>query len=159
LFKYNSKLIKGWFKFGGVEFFKIKMANHYGEQRAWEKRTSIYLLASAMAEFIADLFLCPLEAIRIRSVSDPTFPKGLGAGASKMLATDGLLGFYAGLGPILFKQVPYTMAKFAVQGKVAELLYSARGKTPDTCTSGQNLSISLLSGVAAGVCAASKFNF
>jgi hypothetical protein len=27
-----------------------------------------------------------------------------------------VLGFYAGLGPILFKQVPYTMAKFAVQG-------------------------------------------
>jgi solute carrier family 25 phosphate transporter 3 len=36
-----------------------------------------------MAEFIADLFLCPLEAVRIRSVSDPSFPQGLGAGAAK----------------------------------------------------------------------------
>ena len=92
-----------WFKFGGVEFFKIKMANSFGEQKAWENRTAIYLAASAMAEFIADLFLCPLEAIRIRSVSDSTFPKGLGAGGARILSTDGPLGFYAGLGPILFK--------------------------------------------------------
>ena len=95
--------VQGWFKFGGVEFFKIKMANSFGEQKAWENRTAIYLAASAMAEFIADLFLCPLEAIRIRSVSDSTFPKGLGAGGARILSTDGPLGFYAGLGPILFK--------------------------------------------------------
>jgi solute carrier family 25 phosphate transporter 3 len=68
--------VQGWFKFGGVEFFKIKMANSLGEEKAWNNRTGIYLGASACAEFIADLFLCPLEAIRIRSVSDPTFPKG-----------------------------------------------------------------------------------
>jgi solute carrier family 25 phosphate transporter 3 len=130
------------------------LANYYGEEKAWEKRTSIYLLSSACAEFVADLFLCPLEAIRIRSVSDPTFPKGLGAGATRMLASDGILGFYAGLGPILFKQIPYTMAKFAVQGKAAEVFYRLKGKTPDTCSSGQNLTISLSSGVVAGVSAA-----
>lgn len=110
-----------------------------------------------MAEFIADLFLCPLEALRIRSVSDKTFPKGLGAGFAKMLSTDGVLGFYAGLGPILFKQVPYTMTKFAVQGKVAELIYRAKGKTPEQCTSGQNIVTSLASGVVAGVSAASNY--
>ena len=146
--------VQGWFKFGGVEFFKIKMANSFGEQKAWENRTAIYLASSAMAEFIADLFLCPLEAIRIRSVSDSTFPKGLGAGGARILSTEGPLGFYAGLGPILFKQVPYTMAKFAVQGKSAELLYVAKGKTPDKCTSGENIRISLMSGVVAGVVAA-----
>jgi len=146
--------VQGWFKFGGVEFFKINIAQHLGERKAWDNRTAIYLGASAAAEFIADLFLCPLEAIRIRSVSDPTFPKGLGAGAGRMLATDGLLGFYAGLGPILFKQVPYTMAKFAVQGKAAEVMYASANITPSTATGGQNLSISLGSGVVAGVCAA-----
>jgi hypothetical protein len=87
-----------------------------GEQKAWENRTSIYLAAAAGAEFIADLFLCPLEAVRIRSVSDPSFPQSLGGGFAHILKHDGLTGFYAGLGPILFKQVPYTMAKFAVQG-------------------------------------------
>jgi len=139
--------VQGWFKFGGVEFFKINIAQRLGEKSAWENRNSIYLASAAMAEFIADLFLCPLEAIRIRSVSDPTFPKGLGAGAAKMLSTDGVLGFYAGLGPILFKQVPYTMAKFAVQGKAAEVMCKTLNREPD-------LSISLGSGVIAGVVAA-----
>eukprot|EP01100_Stratorugosa_tubuloviscum_P004277 TRINITY_DN205_c2_g1_i1.p1 TRINITY_DN205_c2_g1~~TRINITY_DN205_c2_g1_i1.p1 ORF type:complete len:313 (-),score=159.49 TRINITY_DN205_c2_g1_i1:184-1122(-) len=146
--------VQGWFKFGGVEFFKVKTANYLGEQKAWDNRTSIYLGSSAVAEFIADLFLCPLEALRIRSVSDPSFPKGVISGGSKMISTDGFLGFYAGLGPILFKQIPYTMAKFAVQGKAAEIIYNSLNLTPDRATKGQNISVSLGSGVIAGVCAA-----
>lgn len=146
--------VQGWFKFGGVEFFKVKLAQMMGEKKAWENRTAIYLGASAGAEFIADLFLCPLEAVRIRSVSDSSFPKGLGAGAAKMFQTDGIRGFYAGLGPILFKQVPYTMAKFAVQGKAAEWMYKSSNLTPETASKGTNLSISLGSGVIAGIAAA-----
>jgi solute carrier family 25 phosphate transporter 3 len=146
--------VQGWFKFGGVEFFKVNIATRLGERKAWDNRTGIYLASSAMAEFIADLFLCPLEAIRIRSVSDSTFPKGLPAGFSKMLATDGPLGFYAGLGPILFKQIPYTMAKFAVQGKTAEVIYRSAGTKPETSSKGYNVVVSLGSGVVAGVVAA-----
>merc|ERR1719223_1778995 len=146
--------VQGWFKFGGVEFFKINIAQRLGPQKAWDNRNSIYLVCAACAEFIADLFLCPLEAVRIRSVSDPTFPKGVGAGFSKFVATDGVLGLYAGLGPILFKQVPYTMAKFAVQGKASELMYSAAGTTPKQSSGATNLGMSLGSGVIAGVAAA-----
>jgi solute carrier family 25 phosphate transporter 3 len=146
--------VQGWFKFGGVEFFKVNFAKQLGEQKAWDNRTSIYLASSAMAEFIADLFLCPLEAIRIKSVSDPTFPKGVAGGISQVLSTQGVGGLYAGLGPILFKQVPYTMAKFAVQGKTAEALYTTLGLSPEKCSKGTNLTISLTSGVVAGVAAA-----
>jgi len=146
--------VQGWFKFGGVEFFKTKAAAALGERKAWDNRTAIYLGSSACAEFIADLFLCPLEAIRIRSVSDSSFPKGLVPGAARMISTDGVLGFYAGLGPILFKQVPYTMAKFAVQGKAAEVIYNSAGLDPKTASSGTNVSVSLGSGVIAGVAAA-----
>jgi len=146
--------VQGWFKFGGVEFFKVNFASYLGEKKAWENRNSVYLASAACAEFIADLFLCPLEAIRIRSVSDPTFPKGVASGITRMIATDGFLGLYAGLGPILFKQVPYTMAKFAVQGRAAEVMYGATGKSPSQLSSGTNFSISLGSGVIAGVVAA-----
>ena len=107
-----------------------------------------------MAEFIADLFLCPLEAVRIRSVSDKAFPQSLPAGFAHMFRTEGFTGFYAGLGPILFKQIPYTMAKFAVQGKAAEMMYNSMGKTPDQLSAGMNVSVSLGSGVIAGVAAA-----
>merc|ERR1711865_599281 len=76
--------IQGWFKFGGVEFFKIKQVDYYGERRAWELKTPIYLLSAACAEFIADIFLCPLEATRIRLVSNPSFASGLVGGASRL---------------------------------------------------------------------------
>jgi len=146
--------VQGWFKFGGVEFFKIRISEAIGERAAWDNRTVIYLASSAMAEFIADLFLCPLEAVRIRSVSDKAFPQSLPAGFAHMFKTEGLTGFYAGLGPILFKQIPYTMAKFAVQGRAAEVIYNNMGKTPDQLSAGMNVCVSLGSGVVAGVAAA-----
>lgn len=46
------------------------------------------------------------------------------------------------------------MAKFAVQGKAAEVIYASSGLTPEKASKGANLSISLLSGVIAGVAAA-----
>lgn len=146
--------IQGWFKFGGVEMIKINMVASMGEEKAWENKTQIYLAAAAGAEFVADLFLCPLEAVRIRSVSDPTFSSGLVDGFAKMAKTEGLMGFYSGLLPILAKQIPYTMAKFAVQGSVADSMYLAIGKTPAELSGGMNLGVSLSSGVIAGVAAA-----
>lgn len=146
--------VQGWFKFGGVEFFKIKAVEALGEEKAWNNKTGIYLGAAAMAEFIADIFLCPLEAVRIRSVSDPDFCDGLADGFGKMLKADGIGGFYAGFLPILAKQVPYTMAKFAVQGGAADAIYASMGKTPSELSSGTNVGVSLGSGVIAGVAAA-----
>jgi solute carrier family 25 phosphate transporter 3 len=146
--------VQGWFKFGGVEFFKIKAVESMGEEAAWNNKTAIYLGAAAGAETIADIFLCPLEAVRIRSVSDPEFCDGLADGFVKMLKSEGVGGFYAGLAPILAKQVPYTMAKFAVQGAAADAIYGSMGKTPADLSSGTNIGISLASGVVAGVASA-----
>lgn len=146
--------IQGWFKFGGVEFFKIKAVEAMGEEVAWKNKTPIYLGAAAMAETIADMFLCPLEAVRIRSVSDPEFCDGLADGFVKMFKAEGIGGFYAGLAPILAKQVPYTMAKFAVQGNAADAIYNSMGQTPATVSSNTALGVSLASGVVAGVASA-----
>jgi solute carrier family 25 phosphate transporter 3 len=147
--------VQGWFKFGGVEFFKVNFAKSFGEEKAWEYRTAIYLLSAAMAEFIADIFLCPLEATRIRLVSNPTYATGLMSAFPKIIKDDGVLkGFYSGFGPILLKQVPYTMAKFAVQGKAAEYIYSAANINVDTASETTKTTVSLASGCAAGVAAA-----
>eukprot|EP00981_Chlorochromonas_danica_P010354 scaffold3152_cov256-Ochromonas_danica.AAC.4 len=147
--------VQGWFKFGGVEFFKVNIAHAVGEQAAWDNRTGIYLGASAMAEFIADIFLCPLEATRIRLVSNPSFADGLFPAASRLLREEGFFrGFYSGFGPILFKQVPYTMAKFAVQGMAAEKIAASIGQNLADLQGGLKLGVSLASGVIAGVAAA-----
>ena len=49
---------------------------------------------------------------------------------------------------------PYTMAKFAVQGEAADAIYKSMGTSPGECSNGTNVSISLTSGVIAGVAAA-----
>jgi solute carrier family 25 phosphate transporter 3 len=46
------------------------------------------------------------------------------------------------------------MAKFAVQGLTAESIYKSMNSSPDKQSSGTNTSISLLSGVVAGVASA-----
>lgn len=146
--------VQGCFKFGGVEFFKIKAVETLGEEAAWKKKTSIYLVSAAGAETIADIFLCPLEAVRIRSVSDPEFCDGLADGFVKLFKAEGISGFYAGLVPILAKQVPYTMAKFCVQGEASDAIYNMLGKSPSDLPQGTNLSVSLASGVIAGIASA-----
>jgi len=145
--------IQGWFKFGGFELFKIQFAKQLGDQKAWDYRTGIYLGASASAEFIADIFLCPLEAARIRSVSDPTFTKSTIGGVRALYQMEGLAGWYSGFVPILFKQIPYTMAKFAVQGAAAETIFD---QLPDrkTLSTQTKMGVSLASGTIAGVAAA-----
>merc|ERR1719460_449665 len=126
-----------------------------GEKKAWDNRTAIYLGAAAGAEFVADVFLCPLEACRIRSVSDPTFAPSLAGVAGRLIKEEGMIrGFYSGFGPILFKQIPYTMAKFAVQGLAAEKMYGAMGKEPKQLSGTMNMCVSLASGTIAGVVAA-----
>ncbi len=147
--------IQGWFKFGGVEFFKINFAQRLGVEKAWNNRTLIYLAAAAMAEFIADIFLCPLEATRIRLVSNPQYANGLISAFPKIIKEDGVMkGFYSGFGPILFKQIPYTMAKFAVQGWAQEVIATATGNDLKTASDRTKTVIALSSGTIAGVAAA-----
>lgn len=147
--------IQGWFKFGGVEFFKINAAQTMGPEAAWNNRIPIYLGAAACAEFIADIFLCPLEATRIRLVQNPNLGTGLIDAFPKILKQDGVInGFYSGFGPILFKQIPYTMAKFAVQGWAAEKIASGAGVDMTTAGEGTKVTVALTSGVVAGVAAA-----
>jgi len=147
--------VQGWFKFGGYEFVKVNMAKSWGDQGAWDNRFILGSLASGIAEFVADIFLCPLEATRIRQVSDPAMAKlSMPTAASTMVAQEGLVpAMYSGFVPMLFKQIPYTIAKFVVQDFAQESIYSAFYPKRD-CGKSTKFGISLTSGVIAGVAAA-----
>jgi solute carrier family 25 phosphate transporter 3 len=99
--------VQGGMKFVGYEYFKAKLINATGDYNtAVEHRTAIYLGSAAIAEFFADVALCPLEATRIRLVSERGFASGLTTGFMRILREDGVLrGFYSGFIPILCKQV------------------------------------------------------
>ncbi|KAJ7249355.1 mitochondrial carrier domain-containing protein [Mycena rebaudengoi] len=145
--------LQGAFKFGGYELFKQQAINVLGVEGARENRTAVYLASSALAEFFADIALCPLEATRIRLVSQPTFASGLVGGFGKILRTEGVGAFYSGFGPILFKQVPYTMAKFVVYEKVSEIAFAQFDKAAmsDLQQTGVNLGSGLIAGLAAAI--------
>jgi len=147
--------MQGAFKFGGYEFFKKQIVDAIGTESAINNRTAIYLASSATAEFFADVALCPLEATRIRLVSQPTFASGLLGGFSRILKEEGVLrGFYSGFGPILLKQIPYTMTKFVVYEMVAEKIFDNISTPKEKLSNGTLTSINLGSGLVAGICAA-----
>ncbi|CAE6405618.1 unnamed protein product [Rhizoctonia solani] len=146
--------LQGAFKFGGYEFWKKTFIDAIGVDAARENRQAIYLASSGIAEFFADIVLCPLEATRIRLVSQPTFANGLLGGFARIAKEEGVRGFYSGFGPILFKQVPYTMAKFAVYEVAFEKAVQATGKPKSELSPSTQSALNLGSGLVAGFAAA-----
>ncbi|KAI5287488.1 mitochondrial phosphate carrier protein [Ascosphaera acerosa] len=144
--------LQGAFKFGGYEFFKKQSIDTLGYETAKNNRTAVYLASAAAAEFFASTALCPLEATRIRLVSQPDFASGLVSGFGKILKNEGAGAFYSGFGPILFKQVPYTMAKFVVFEKASAALFSTVDK--ENASESTKTTINLAAGLIAGLSAA-----
>ncbi|KAH9897378.1 mitochondrial phosphate carrier protein [Xylariomycetidae sp. FL2044] len=149
-------LVQGGAKFAGYEYFKKKYIDLLGStEKATRHRTAVYLGASATAELFADVALCPLEATRIRLVSQRGFASGLAPGFMRLAREEGLRGFYSGFVPLLFKQVPYAVGQFAVHEAAVEVIY--RGLGPERkarLTHLQSTGVELASGVVAGVAAA-----
>ena len=60
--------MQGICKFGFYELFKNVYSGIIGEENAYLYRTSLYLAASASAEFFADIALSPMESAKVRLV-------------------------------------------------------------------------------------------
>lgn len=149
-------LVQGGGKFFGYEYFKKRYIDLVGGlDNATSHRTAIYLGSSASAEFFADIALCPLEATRIRLVSQRGFATGLASGFMRLAREEGLRGFYSGFVPLLFKQVPYAIGQFSVHEAANEAIYRAMGpERKARLTHLQSTGVELSSGVVAGVAAA-----
>jgi solute carrier family 25 (mitochondrial phosphate transporter), member 3 len=80
-------------KYGFYEYFKHLYAELAGEENAAKYKTILYLTASASAEFIADLGLCPFEAVKVRmqTTIPPAFT-GTISGLSSITAKEGTAG-------------------------------------------------------------------
>lgn len=146
--------MQGAFKFGGYEFFKKQFIGFLGYDTAKQYKNSIYIGSSALAEFFADIALCPLEATRIRLVSQPTFANGLIGGFSRIAKEEGIGSFYNGFTPILFKQIPYNIAKFLVFERAAEAIYGAIPTPKNQLSNGAQTAVNLGAGIIAGCAAA-----
>ncbi|PAV77714.1 hypothetical protein WR25_01131 [Diploscapter pachys] len=144
--------LQGLGKFGFYEVFKNLYSNILGEENAYLWRTSLYLAASASAEFFADIMLAPMEATKVRIQTQPGAPSTLRGCASMIYKTEGLNGFFKGLPPLWMRQIPYTMMKFACFERTVELLYQYVVPKPRAdCTKGEQLIVTFIAGYIAGV--------
>ncbi|KAI0867810.1 mitochondrial carrier domain-containing protein [Hypoxylon argillaceum] len=143
--------LQGALKFGGYEFLKARAIDTLGYETACNNRYAIYLGSSALAEIAGDIVLCPFEAVRIRLVSQPGFGRGLADGLVRIVREEGIRGLYSGLGPIVLKQVPYTMATFVVYEHALEQAYKWVDKSTVSSIgiTGINMGSGLLAGIAA----------
>ena len=149
LFGYSAQ---GLCKFGFYEVFKHVYADMLGEENAFLWRTSLYLAASASAEFFADIALCPMESVKVRIQTQPGFARTLREGAPKILREEGIYGFYKGIVPLWGRQIPYTMMKFACFERTVEALYKFVVPKPRAdCTKGEQLIVTFVAGYIAGV--------
>lgn len=144
--------MQGLGKFGFYEVFKILYSNMLGEELSYLWRTSLYLAASASAEFFADIALCPMEACKVRIQTLPGCPPYLSKVAPMILKDEGLRGFYKGISPLWMRQIPYTMMKFACFERTVELLYKHVVPKPrDQCSKSEQLVVTFVAGYIAGV--------
>jgi solute carrier family 25 (mitochondrial phosphate transporter), member 3 len=118
-------------------------------------RTLVFLGASATAEFIADVGLCPLEAIKVRMQTTlPPFASTLREAWSKIVQKEGMAGLYKGLYPLWGRQIPYTMCKFATFEETVLAIYKTLGKPKDEFNKLQQTGVSFLGGYIAGIACA-----
>lgn len=139
-------------KYGAYEVFKY----YYGEKLfPTAPKTIVYLGASATAEFIADIFLCPFEALKVRmQTTVPPYAKTLREGWSKAVASEGISGLYKGIYPLWARQIPYTMVKFSTFESTVEQIYKFLGKPKDSYNKLQQTGVSFLGGYIAGIACA-----
>jgi len=105
-------LLQGLGKFGFYELFKLCISELLGavsklehqtnyvysvalvQERSYLWRTSLYLAASAIAKFFADIMLAPMEATKVRIQTQAGAPQELRTCAPMIWRTAGLTGFY-----------------------------------------------------------------
>ncbi|GER47522.1 mitochondrial phosphate carrier protein [Striga asiatica] len=125
---------QGACKFGFYEFFKKYYSDLAGPEYASKYKTLIYLAGSASAEVIADVALCPLEAVKVRVQTQPGFARGLSDGLPKFVRSED------------------TMMKFASFETIVELIYKHAIPTPkNDCSKSLQLGVSFAGGYVAGV--------
>lgn len=144
--------VQGAGKYGFYEYFKHLYTGLAGEETAAKYKTALYLSASASAELLADIGLCPFEAIKVRmqTTIPPTFT-GTMQGFSYITAREGTAGLYKGLYPLWGRQIPYTMMKFASFENIVAAIYNYLPGSKSDYSKGAQTAVAFTGGYLAGI--------
>lgn len=144
--------MQGAFKYGWYEYFKKTYSDLAGEEAAHKYKTILYLSASASAEFLADIALCPMEAVKVRMQGGSPNPyTGALDGFNKITAKEGYAGLYKGLYPLWGRQIPYTMMKFASFETIVEMIYARLPGEKNDYSKAAQTGVSFTGGYMAGI--------
>ncbi|KMT08884.1 hypothetical protein BVRB_6g136070 [Beta vulgaris subsp. vulgaris] len=139
--------MQGGCRFGLYEYFKNMYSNVLGDGN----RSLVFFASSASAEVIANIVLCPFEAIKVRVQAQPTFGKGLLDGFPKLYASEGVYGFYRGLVPLWGRNLPFSMVMFSTFEHTVDFMYSnVLKRRKEDCSKARQLSITCIAGYTAG---------
>jgi len=138
-------------KYGFYEYFAYHYGQWAGPEFSTKYRAVVWGAASASAEVLADLALCPFEAVKVRVQTNPQYAVGLVDGMKKMVAEEGFGTLYAGLVPLWGRQIPYTVCKFVAFEAIAEKMFSLMPKPKAELHVGEQLGVIFTSGYLAGI--------
>jgi len=147
--------LQGMGKFGLYEVFKFQYANIIGKENAKKWNKTLYMAASASAEFFADILLCPFETTKIKVQTEEGYAKGLRDGYARLIREEGFGGAYRILPTLWARQIPYTVIKFVAFEAIINAIYSytasSLGRPKDSYGKTEQLGFTFLAGYAAGV--------
>ncbi|KAL8109161.1 mitochondrial phosphate carrier protein 1, mitochondrial [Apium graveolens] len=139
--------IQGGLKFGLYEYFK----RFYSDVLVEHNRNVTFFLSSASAQLVADVALCPFEAVKVCVQTQPTFAKGLVDGFPKLYASRGISGLYKGLFPLWGRNLPFSMIMFSTFEHSVDMLYgNVIQRRKEDCSRAQQLGVTSLAGFVAG---------
>jgi len=145
--------MQGFGKFGFYEIFKDVYRNAAGKNEQ-KYRTLGFAVSSACAEFIADIMLCPSEAVKVKMQTSDAgkFPTTGVAGYQKIAADGGAPLFYKSIKPLWLRQIPYTIVKFVAFEKIVTAFYThVFTNEKSSYSKGTQMMITFASGYTAGV--------
>ncbi|CCW69038.1 unnamed protein product [Phytomonas sp. Hart1] len=148
-------LYRGWlpttcghFTQGGIKYFLYEVLKYYllgmiqkpfnvGKEETYvfevlghtaQKAFGI-LIASCVAEIVADLALAPCEAVKLRTQITGSHSVSLSTVIHQIWLQGGLRAFYKGLIPVWCRQVPCTVIKFICFERIVRVLYWCFNRT------------------------------
>jgi len=162
---YFGYSFQGLGKFGLNDFFKYRYKKALGEEFCANNPKLYYAMCSGSAEFFADMLLCPWETVKLKvqtvGIGDwlegknDGFARGLRDGTPKVLAQEGLGGFFGILRPLWARQIPYTIIKFVAFEDFIRRIYgftrSSWGKDKADFNKTQQLGFTFMAGYGSGI--------
>jgi solute carrier family 25 phosphate transporter 3 len=151
--------LHGMIKYTTYETVKSNLISYYGGDIN-KNRYKICSMSAGLAEFFANLFICPLEVLKIRLQSSTLqqfannqtiYRDNNMRGIKESFKGESIFNLYKGLGLILLRQIPLTVSAFCTFEATAQIVYEYIYKKPRNELSVLNhLLVSLIASYASG---------